>query len=322
MKLSELFEAVVKHGMTVDPRGESAVLKELEKTRKSYEELKDDEKARFDEARLSNPYSDSRMLYGAGDIEVKDVLVGIDTEVGEVVLADRLREKGTNIDLLWGHHPEGHALANLDGVMAMQADILHSFGVPVNVADGILAPRIKEVGRNLMPTNHMRAVDAAKLLDVPMICTHTPADNSVVHYLQLLFDEHNPETVGDVIDLLREIPEYQQAEAIGAALKVFVGDTNRRTGRILVDMTGGTGGSEHAFEKLANTTDVGTVVGMHISEKNRKQAEKHHISVVIAGHMASDTLGMNLLLDGVEALTRSKLNVIECSGFRRVRRGH
>ena len=41
-----------------------------------------------------NPYADTRILYGDPDTEVSSILVGIDLEVGEVLLADRLREKG------------------------------------------------------------------------------------------------------------------------------------------------------------------------------------------------------------------------------------
>jgi hypothetical protein len=317
MKLRRLYEATVEHGISVDPRGKEKVGKALEKVRKEHGELKEAEKSRFDIERLTNPYSDSRILYGEPDREIRHVLMGIDMEIGEIVLADRLREKGRALDLVWAHHPEGDALANLGGVVAMQADILLGFGVPINIAEGILEPRIKEIERGLMPTNHMRAVDAARLLDVPMICTHTPADNCVVHHLQALFDKEKPETVGDVIDVLRGIPEYADAERHGAGLKVFAGNKERRAGGVFVDMTGGTSGSEFAFEKLAQRSDIGTIVAMHIPEKHREQAEKHHINVVIAGHMASDTLGMNLLLDGVERLTGEKLIVTESSGFRR-----
>jgi len=119
--------------------------------------------------------------------------------------------------------------------------------------------------------------------------------------------------------VLREVPEYRDAEPLGAGLKIFSGSKKRRAGRVFVDMTGGTSGSEKSYEKIANTSDIGTIVGMHIPEKHREEAEKHHINVVIAGHMASDTLGMNLLIDGVEKITKAKLAVIECSGFRRYR---
>lgn len=317
MKFRKLYDAAIAHGKSVDPRGEDRVQKSLEKAKKQYDELSDAEKERFDTDRLTNPYSDSRMLYGDDNVEVQNVLVGIDMEVGEIVLADRLREKGRDIDLVWAHHPEGPALANLGGVMAMQADILKLFGVPINIAEGMLEPRIKEVERRVLPTNHMRAVDAAELLGLPMMCTHTPADNCVATYLQDLFDAGMPETVGDVLELLRGIPEYATAEKHGMALKIFAGNKRRSAGRVYVDMTGGTSGAEQTFEKLSSRSDIGTMVAMHLPEKHRVEAEKYHINVVIAGHMASDSLGMNLLLDGVEKLTNQKLTVIGCSGFRR-----
>ncbi len=317
MKLSKLFEAAIEHGIAVDPRGKTRVHKELGRTKSDYDALSDEKKARFDTERLTNPYSDSRILYGDVDIEIEHVLMGIDMEVGEVVLADRLREKGRRVDLIWAHHPEGSGLANLGDVMAMQADILSGFGVPINIAEGLLEPRIKEVQRGVMPGNHMRAVDAAGLLDIPMICTHTPADNCVAGHLQDLFDEKKPETVDDVICVLREIPEYAETERTGAGLKIVAGSEKRRSGRVFVDMTGGTSGSAKTFERLANTSDIGTMVVMHIPEKHLKEANKNHINVVIAGHMASDTIGMNLLLDAVEKAGQKKFSVIECSGFRR-----
>ncbi len=317
MKLKKLYDAAIAHGISVDPRGKARVKKLLGKEKKSFDKLSKDEKKRYDPEKLANPYSDSRILYGTGSEEVKSVILGIDMEVGEIVLADRLNEKGAKIDLVWAHHPEGPGISNLGDVMAMQADILASFGVPINAAEGLMAPRIKEVERRVLPTNHMRAVDAARLLDIPMICTHTPADNCVADYLQKLFDKKKPESVGDVLDVLRAIPEYEEAERFGMGMKVVAGSKDRSAGRIFVDMTGGTSGSAKAFERIANTSDIGTIVGMHIPDKHREEAEKHHISVVIAGHMASDTLGMNLLLDGVEKAAKAKLKVIEASGFRR-----
>ncbi|HED24524.1 MAG TPA: NGG1p interacting factor NIF3, partial [Firmicutes bacterium] len=57
--------------------------------------------------------------------------------------------------------------------------------------------------------------------------------------------------------------------------------------------------------------------GMHMTEKHRKQAEKNHINVVIAGHIASDSVGMNLLLDGLE---EKGIEILPCSGLIRKRR--
>lgn len=316
MKIGEIYEKAVKRGMELDPRGMEEVSRELERAKKDLEDLKEKDKKYFDHERLRNPYSDSRLLYGDPEREVKRILVGIDMEVGEVLLADRLKERGKPIDLILAHHPEGRAMAQLYGVMDMQSGILLKYGVPINVAEDIMDERIKEVERRLMPANHTRAVDAARLLDIPIMCIHTPSDNAVTSYLQNLFDESKPQMVSDIVRILKDIPEYISTMGeVSMAPKVVTGSEKRRAGKVFVDMTGGTGGSKKVFEKLAHA-GVGTVVGMHISEDHRKEADKNHINVVIAGHIASDTLGINLLLDSV----LNGVEVVQTSGFRRIAR--
>ncbi len=316
MKLQEIYELAVQTGIEADYRGEAGIKELLAKQEKKYRGLKEEEKRDFDRESLSNPFSDTRILYGDGDREVKSILAGIDMETSEILLADRLREKGTAIDLVLAHHPEGKALAALHEVMHLQEDILHMLGVPINVAEGILSSRISEVKRGLMPLNHNRSVDAARIFNIPLMCVHTPADNLVTRFLDDLFTEKEPETVEDVVAILKEIPEYRQAVDTHAGPAIVVGSGEKRAGKVFVDMTGGTGGSQDAYAKLAQA-GVGTIVGMHIGEKHRKEAEKNHINVVIAGHMASDSLGMNLFLDKLAA---RGMEFVTCSGLVRVER--
>ena len=82
-------------------------------------------------------------------------------------------------------------------------------------------------------------------------------------------------------------------------------------------MTGGTEGPRKVFARLSQA-GIGTIVAMHLSEDHFKHAKDEHINVVIAGHIASDTLGLNLLFDQLEA--KQKMKFIECSGFVRVKR--
>jgi hypothetical protein len=96
-----------------------------------------------------------------------------------------------------------------------------------------------------------------------------------------------------------------------------LGTKERRAGRVFVDMTGGTEGSKDIFESIANS-GIGTIVAMHLSEDHRKNAEKYHINVVIAGHISSDNLGLNLMFDGVQKL--GAIELLPCSGFRRFSR--
>jgi putative NIF3 family GTP cyclohydrolase 1 type 2 len=317
VNLREFFELAIHAGMDADPRGRAALEKELQETTKAYEELKPEDRDYYDAERLRNPYADSRILNGDPDTEVRKVLAGIDIEAPELILADRLNQKGAGIDLVLSHHPEGRAYANFYEVMRMQADILNRFGVPINVAENLLEGRMKEVERKLLPVNHTRGVDAARLLGVPLACLHTPADNMVARHLQTLFDRGVPRKLKDVLTLVREIPEYQHARRNNAGPMLLLGSEDQRAGKVFVDMTGGTEGAKETIEKISQA-GVGTIVAMHMSEDHRKEAEKHHLHVVIAGHIASDNLGLNLLLDAVER--RQTLEVLECSGFKRVRR--
>ena len=82
-------------------------------------------------------------------------------------------------------------------------------------------------------------------------------------------------------------------------------------------MTGGTGGSEGHLWWLLATAGVGTIVGMAIYERNLEKAREAHVNVVIAGHMASDSIGINLILD---ELVRRGIDVVPCSGLIRVAR--
>ena len=318
MKLRKLYETVVAQGIEADPRGKKAVHKILKKKNTSYKGMKKEDKEFFDVESLTNPYADTRILHGTGDEEVKTVIVGIDMEIGELLLADRLSEKGQKIDLVIAHHPEGKAFANFYEVMHMQADILSNFGVPINIAEDLLEGRIKEVERRLMPANHTRAVDAAKLLDIPFMCMHTPTDNMVATYLQKLIDRKKPETLDDILKILFDIPEYHKAAQNNAGPKILIGSKERTAGRVFVDMTGGTEGAKDIFEGIANA-GISTIIAMHLSDEHRKKAEKHHLNVVIAGHISSDNLGINLMFDEVQK--KGSLNIIPCSGFRRFSRG-
>jgi hypothetical protein len=289
----------------------------LERARKVFDDLPEHKKWEFDQETLVNPFADTRILVGDPEKEISRMLVGIDLEVGEVLLAHALRAKGTAIDLLLAHHPEGRAVARLEEVMGVQADIWRQFGVSIAYGDAVMSDRMAEIMRALHPANIERAVAAARLLDVPFMCCHTPADNKVNRFVQTRCDELGTDgTVEELLDVLKSIPEYREAVLHGNGPVIYEGDANRRTGKIMVDMTGGTSGPVDAVSKLA-AAGVGTIVGMHMGEDHRKRAKEEHMTVVIAGHVASDSLGMNLIIDDFE---RQGVDIVACSGFTRVSR--
>ena len=316
MKLSEFYNFVVEEGILSDPRGVEQVKKSLSVSKQKYDKLDNEKKPEFDMEILKNPYRDTRILNGSVDEEIKSILVGIDIDTAEIVLAEYLKKSGKKIDLVLSHHPSGYAYANFYEVMGMQSEILEKFGVPINIAEGLLSKRIKEVARKVMPINHTRAVDAAKLLGIPFMCAHTVADNHVAKYLQEKFDSVKPYFVSDVLNALKTIPEYKNAVTETVGPKILVGKEENRAGKVFVDMTGGTEGAVEFLEKLSYA-GVGTIVAMHMSDEHIKKAEKSNINIIVAGHISSDNLGLNLLFDKAENKF-GPVDFIPCSGFRRI----
>jgi putative NIF3 family GTP cyclohydrolase 1 type 2 len=58
---------------------------------------------------------------------------------------------------------------------------------------------------------------------------------------------------------------------------------------------------------------------MHATEKTLEEAKKYHVNMIQCSHMASDTIGINLLLD-ILAKEEKKLRTVDVSGFIRVKR--
>jgi putative NIF3 family GTP cyclohydrolase 1 type 2 len=313
MKIFDIFNLAIKMGIDADFRGRKEIEKILQRKKEKYNKLSDKEKEEFDTEALENPYLDSRIYHIAKNKEIKKVLVGIDIEPAEILIA---KEIG-NIDLIIAHHPLGKGLAHLADVMDLQCDVLAQYGVPINIAESLMKERIGEVARGVNAINHQRTVDAAKLLGFNLMNSHTPCDNLAAKFLKEKIEKEKPERLEDLMRILEEIPEHKEAMKIGAGPKIFVGSEENHCGKIaLTEITGGTEGSPRLYEKMAQA-GIGTIVGMHISEKHQKEAEVSHINVVIAGHMSSDSLGMNLFLDELE---KKGIKIVPSSGLIRIPR--
>ena len=318
MTIEQAYNLAIKMGIGGDLRGEKQVKGELKKLNQRYQKLSPEKKGRFDKGRLFNPYSDSRILAGNTDKEVRRVMAGIDIDTSELLMARYLGDQyDKKIDLVISHHPSGIALADLSSVMHLQADVLARYGVPINIAEAVMKPRISEVARGVLAINHNKAVDAAKMLGLAFMCVHTPCDNLAASFLDKKIKKDKPETLGNILRSLKEISEYKEAQKLKAGPKIFVGSRHSRAGKIaLTEITGGTEGAKEIYQNMANA-GIGTVIGMHIKEEYRTEAEKAHVNVIIAGHISSDSLGMNLFLDELE---KKGIEIIPCSGLIRIKR--
>ncbi|MBQ1250425.1 MAG: hypothetical protein IIY00_02340 [Clostridia bacterium] len=253
---------------------------------------------------------DSGIVYD-NEKEVKRVLAGIDMDPTMLMLAKQL-----GFDCVAQHHPNGILNPGTSELFSRDhMKKLMECGVPINEAQRLAydGKRAREQAMHTRNKTQMR--DVAKLLDISDVAFHTPADMLAERTVQAKMDalsERNPRcTVQDVIDELMTIREY--AEALeGQQPEVWVGSKDSFAGKIYVEMYGVGAPSIDEYIACSNA-GVGTFVTMHATPEVIEGLRKHNKSnLIVAGHMASDSLGFNQILDAWEA---KGLEIVRISGI-------
>lgn len=252
------------------------------------------------------PYDSTISVSGEN---IKKVLIGVDMETQELLLAKEL-----GVDCVVSHHPKADtARTDFSKVMKKQIDRMITFGVPINKAEKALSKKLKSVELSNHVANYDRVSSAARLLNMPFMNIHMPADligqKVVQEFLDEKFKEQPRKKLKDIIAALNEMDIYQNALA-GPVIRV--GSEESYAGKIAVLFAGGTNGGEDVF-KAYFEAGVGTIVCMHVPEDVKKAVEKQNIgNVIVAGHMASDSIGLNKIIEKWED---HGLEVIKMSGI-------
>jgi len=241
--------------------------------------------------------------------DIKKVLIGVDMETPEILLGKEL-----GVDVVISHHPTaGDQIIKFHEVMEVQIDKMVEFGIPINHAQKMIRKRMKQVELGSHVRNYDRSRSAAKLLDMPYMNIHIPADFITERYIQGHLNEivkDRPKAkLKDVLEGLNLIEEYQNTEGKPV---IRVGGPEDYAGKIAVLMAGGTNGGEDVF-KAYFQAGVGTIVCMHVPENVKKAVESQGMgNIIVAGHMASDSIGLNKI---IELWEKDGVDVTKMSGI-------
>ena len=223
---------------------------------------------------------------------IKKVLFGVDMDTAELLLARQL-----GFDCVVSHHPR-NTNDNMLDLMKTHIFRLEKLGVPRNKSQKLLEERVTELGYNRHVSNSRRSESAAKLMGMPYMCIHTPADiiseGIVQELLDRKFNGKPDTTLGEVAVALEEIREYKTSVRKPV---IRVGNKESYAGKIYVLMSGLTGPGPKILQEYFEA-GVGTLVLMHIPEKDAKTIKEQSVgNVLVAGHMSSDSLGINKIAE-------------------------
>lgn len=252
------------------------------------------------------PYDTDIIVEGEN---IKKVLIGIDMETPELLLAQQM-----GFDCVVSHHPKADScVVDFAKVMDVQIDRMVKAGVPINKAQKALRKMQNSIDLGRHASNYDRVSSAARLLKMPYLNIHIPADfiteEIVQTRLNKAFDTKPKTKLQDIIDELNSW-EYYQGKVAKPVIRV--GSQNDYAGKIEVLMAGGTNGGVDVYKSYFEV-GVGTIIAMHVPENVKKAVVEQNIgNVIIAPHMPSDSIG---LLEIVKAWRKSGVEVTCMSGI-------
>jgi hypothetical protein len=237
-------------------------------------------------------------VYVESASDVRRVLFGVD-----ISLVDILWAQQNGFDAVIAHHPLGdRARLGLAHVVHRQVDQMAAEGVARDVAERAVAARLEAVERRLHVSNLNALVDSARLVGMPLCNVHLACDIITRDALTDLLWRNAGESssVADAIAWLNDgFAEYRRGHARPQA---WAGSTSNPLGRWTVAIAGGTNGGFPVFHEYFQA-GVNTIFAMHIDEGDLQQlravADPEH-TLVITGHMTSDSIGINAVIAGLE----------------------
>jgi hypothetical protein len=240
---------------------------------------------------------------------IKKVLIGIDMETPELLLAKQL-----GFDCVVSHHPKADScVVDFAEVMDVQIDRMVKSGVPINKAQKALKKQQQSIDLGRHASNYDRVSSAARLMEMPYLNIHIPADFITEEIVQSKLDaafENKPNT--KLQDIIEELNSWDYYKGKIAQPIIRVGSNNDYAGKIEVLMAGGTNGGVDVY-KAYFEAGVGTIIAMHVPQDVKKAVHEQNIgNIIIAPHMPSDSIG---LLEIVKAWRKEGFDVTCMSGI-------
>lgn len=236
-------------------------------------------------------------IHVAGD-DLETALVGIDLESPEVQLANR-----DGFDLALAHHPPGgRSRLEFSQVLDRQVELMTDHSVPHSTAVDAVADLRRQSEHRAHASNYRHDPSIAEYLDQPYMNIHLAPDElgrrAFVDAIDRLPSEA---TVDDLRAALTD--EFIELRVADTDIETRVGDDENEIGTVAVHHAAGTNGGASVAEAYFEH-GIDTVVYIHVGASDTEtlcETYGEEKNLVITGHIASDAIGMNILIDDLES---------------------
>jgi putative NIF3 family GTP cyclohydrolase 1 type 2 len=233
-------------------------------------------------------------IYLSGN-NIKKILFAIDAGASELLLAKQL-----GYDAVIAHHPMGGtAMVDFPQIFKRHIQQMVEAGISRTKAERVVSKKFEQLEIDAHTRNYDHVVDVARLLKMPYMNIHTPLDEVGRRIMnkQISGKIRKNSAVRDVVSALNELPEFKSAVT---KIKIRVGKAENPAGKVVVSHGAGTNGG-YEIAKAYFEHGVGTVIYIHIGTADLEKLKAENAgNLIVTGHVASDSVGINLFIRELE----------------------
>ncbi len=224
---------------------------------------------------------------------INKVLLCIDADPAELMLA-----KNLGCDAVIAHHPIGKASLNFHMVFDRHVDYMLEHGIPKQVAEEAVQKLKERVALRSHRTIYTQTVATAEKLKMPLVNIHLPCDELMRRTILAQLKSSRIEKVSDIKTSVEQLPEFKNA---ATEVQVPYGDPSSKADKYALVVAAGTNGG-YPVAKAYFEHGISTVIYLHVNGEDlaKLKEDKVNGNLVILGHLAGDSVGLNQLADALE----------------------
>lgn len=237
---------------------------------------------------------------------IKKVLFGVDIDSSDLYYA-----KANGYDAVIAHHPQGNVI-NAYEVYKDHVKIMKKYGVPEEIAQKAIEEKYETLKVSVKSANYDNTISVARMLNMPFLNIHQPLDEIGRKLMQEKVDQVCKNENAKLKDIIEALSNFKEMQAARTNVELLIGNESEKAGKTVVShgtyTNGGYGVANAYFEN-----GVDTVIYIHISYSDYiRLKEENKGNIIVSGHIASDAVGINPLVD---ALREKGLGVTTIKGI-------
>lgn len=220
------------------------------------------------------------------------ILAGIDMGTPEILAANQIE-----FDCVFGHHPAGgSAIQNLHMDIMYQITKLNKLGIIDDYCIKYIKGLSCKIEYDYYGFNYYRTPSLAELLNINFLTIHTTIDILTEKFIEEVILK-KLSTNSSIIDLINELKTVNEIKQSIEDPRIVRGIPENTIGIVVPIFT--CSPDPNIFD-LYFSRGIDTIIAMYVTSNFDVSKIPDDKNLVVLGHMAGDSIGMNILLSDLK----------------------